>query len=125
MRNVLPEGFLLIGTNDAEKYLPEFEKEGYQFEEVYESPKRVLRQIAKIYKFVKTNSLKIPKRLLLLSKRYRIKRFSMLHKELRRLEHGKLYSLKAKAIIHRNSIQFAVTDIISKLLLSLVIIKVE
>lgn len=33
--------------------LPEFEKEGYQFEEVYESPKRVLRQIAKIYKFVK------------------------------------------------------------------------
>ena len=47
------EGFLLIGTNDAEKYLPEFEKEGYQFEEVYESPKRVLRQIAKIYKFVK------------------------------------------------------------------------
>ena len=31
------EGFLLIGTNDAEKYLPEFEKEGYQFEEVYES----------------------------------------------------------------------------------------
>ena len=44
------EGFLLIGTNDAEKYLPEFEKEGYQFEEVYESPKRVLRQIAKIYK---------------------------------------------------------------------------
>ena len=47
------EGFLLIGTNDAEKYLPEFEKEGYQFEEVYESPKRVLRQIAKVYKFVK------------------------------------------------------------------------
>lgn len=47
------EGFLLIGTNDAEKYLPEFEKEGYQFEQVYESPKRVLRQIAKVYKFVK------------------------------------------------------------------------
>ena len=32
---------------------PEFEKEGYQFEQVYESPKRVLRQIAKVYKFVK------------------------------------------------------------------------
>ena len=47
------KGFLLIGTNDAEKYLPEFEKEGYQFEQVYESPKRVLRQIAKVYKFVK------------------------------------------------------------------------
>ncbi|WP_288360296.1 glycosyltransferase family 39 protein [uncultured Bacteroides sp.] len=47
------EGFLLIGTNDAEKYLPEFEKEGYQFEQLYESPKPVLRQIARIYKFVK------------------------------------------------------------------------
>jgi len=43
----------LIGTNDAEKYLPEFEKERYQFEQVYESPKRVLRQIAKVYKFIK------------------------------------------------------------------------
>ena len=46
----------------------------------------------------------------------------MLHKELRRLEHGKtIFFQRQKAIIHRNSIQFAVTDIISKFLLSLVI----
>ena len=50
----------------------------------------------------------------------------MLHKELRRLEHGKtIFFQRKKAIIHRNSIQFAVTDIISQFLLSLVIIKVE
>ena len=50
----------------------------------------------------------------------------MLHKELRRLEHGKtIFFQRKKAIIHRNGIQFAVTDIISKFLLRLVIIKVE
>jgi len=46
-------GFLLVGAGDAEKCLPEFEQEGYRFEQVYESPKRVLRQIAKVYKFAK------------------------------------------------------------------------
>jgi len=50
----------------------------------------------------------------------------MLHKELRRLEHGKtIFFQRQKAIIHRNGIQFAVTDMISKFLLSLVIIKIE
>ena len=38
---------------DAERNLPEFEKEGYQFERVYQSPKPVLRQTAEIYKFIK------------------------------------------------------------------------
>ena len=47
------EGFLLIGMQDAERNLPEFEKEGYQFERVYQSPKPVLRQSAEIYKFIK------------------------------------------------------------------------
>ena len=30
-----------------------YKRQGYQFEQVYESPKRVLRQIAKVYKFIK------------------------------------------------------------------------
>lgn len=119
------EGFLLIGTNDAEKYLPEFEKEGYQFEEVYESPKRVLRQIAKIYKFVKTNSLKITKRLLLLSKGIELSVFPCFTRNSADWSMENYILSKEKAIIHWNSIQFAVTDMISKFLLSLVIIKIE
>lgn len=47
------EGFLLLGMKDAEKYLPEFEKEGYQFKLLYQSPKPVLRQTAEVYKFSK------------------------------------------------------------------------
>lgn len=53
------EGFLLLGMNDAKKYLPEFEKEGYQFELLYQSPKPVLRQTAEVYKFVKKQPAEI------------------------------------------------------------------
>lgn len=46
-------GFLLIGDNDAAKYLPQFESEGYSFEERYASPRPLLGQPAKVYRFEK------------------------------------------------------------------------
>lgn len=47
------EGFLLIGDRDAEKYFPQFEKEGYVFEERYVSPRPLLGQPSKVYRFTK------------------------------------------------------------------------
>jgi 4-amino-4-deoxy-L-arabinose transferase-like glycosyltransferase len=47
------EGFLLISVGDAEKWLPRFEGEGYRFERVYQSKKRVLKQITDVYRFRK------------------------------------------------------------------------
>lgn len=47
------EGFLLLGNDDAKKYLPKFEKEGYLFELIYQSFKPVFRQTAEVYKFTK------------------------------------------------------------------------
>lgn len=44
-------GFLLIGEQDAEKYLPQFEADGYAFERVYTSPRPLLGQIAQMYRF--------------------------------------------------------------------------
>lgn len=46
-------GFLLIPAGDAENYLTEFEREGYSFEKCYTSPKRVIRDLAEVYKFKK------------------------------------------------------------------------
>ena len=46
-------GFLLIGDNDAAKYLPMFEDEGYSFEERYVSPRPLLGQPSRVYKFTK------------------------------------------------------------------------
>lgn len=48
------DGFLLIGERDADKYLPQFEAEGYHFELLYTAPKRVAGQIARVYQFVKS-----------------------------------------------------------------------
>ena len=44
-------GFLLIGDRDAEKYFPQFESEGYTFEERYASPRPMLGQMPRLYKF--------------------------------------------------------------------------
>lgn len=46
-------GFLLIGERDAGAWLPEFEAEGYGFELLYTTPKRVAGDIARLYKFRK------------------------------------------------------------------------
>lgn len=46
-------GFLLIGDYDAEKFMPQFENEGYTFEQIYSTPRPVLGQPAKMYKFSK------------------------------------------------------------------------
>lgn len=46
-------GFLLMGNQDAEKYLPQFESEGYEFEVRYSSPRPVIGHMAKVYKFRK------------------------------------------------------------------------
>lgn len=44
-------GFLLIGNEDAEKYMPQFEAEGYEFEPCYETPCPLLGQISRVYRF--------------------------------------------------------------------------
>ena len=44
-------GFLLIGDRDAEKYFPQFESEGYTFEDRYTSPRPMLGQMPHLYKF--------------------------------------------------------------------------
>ncbi|MDE5594345.1 MAG: glycosyltransferase family 39 protein [Muribaculaceae bacterium] len=44
-------GFLLIGDRDAEQYFPQFEAEGYVFEERYASPRKMLDQMPRLYKF--------------------------------------------------------------------------
>ncbi len=45
------EGFLLIGDEDAEKYMPQFEAEGYTFEPCYATPRPLLGQLSHIYRF--------------------------------------------------------------------------
>lgn len=47
------DGFLLIGDRDAEKYLPQFEAEGYCFTERYATPRPLLGQMSKVYRFSK------------------------------------------------------------------------
>lgn len=47
------QGFLLIGDADAQKYLPRFAEEGYSFEEIYNTPRPLLGQQGKLYKFEK------------------------------------------------------------------------
>lgn len=49
-------GFLLIRVGDVEKFFPKFEEEGYHFEKVYQSPKKILGQISDVYKFVHEGS---------------------------------------------------------------------
>lgn len=48
-------GYLLVGEEDAKRFLPEFEKEGYRFDFFYKAKKRGcdVKQIAEIYKFSK------------------------------------------------------------------------
>ncbi len=46
-------GFLLMGNQDAEKYMPQFEAEGYVFDECYASPRPIIGHMAKVYKFHK------------------------------------------------------------------------
>lgn len=46
-------GFLLMGDDDAEKYMPQFEAEGYQFEPCYETPRPLLGQNSHVYRFRK------------------------------------------------------------------------
>ena len=46
-------GFLLISEYDANGYLTEFEKEGYVFEHVYDSPKPMLGGKVSLYRFNK------------------------------------------------------------------------
>ncbi|QIU93790.1 ArnT family glycosyltransferase [Bacteroides faecium] len=53
------EGFLLIGANDAQKYLPKFKQEGYQFELLYQSPKPVLHETAEVYRFTKKQPVEV------------------------------------------------------------------
>lgn len=47
------EGYLLILDMDAEKYLPQFEAEGYRFTHIYDSSRPVLRHTARLYRFEK------------------------------------------------------------------------
>lgn len=49
-------GFLLMGNQDAEKYMPQFEAEGYVFEERYVSPRPIIGHMAKVYKFRKVKN---------------------------------------------------------------------
>ena len=47
-------GYLIIGTEDAERWLPKFEKEGYRFSQVYDTgEKRVSGQPMLMLKFEK------------------------------------------------------------------------
>ena len=46
-------GFLLISEYDANGYLPEFEKEGYVFQHIYDSPKPMLGGKVSLYRFNK------------------------------------------------------------------------
>jgi len=46
-------GFLLIRVDDVEKFFPQFEEEGYRFEKLYRSSKKVVGQIAEVYRFTK------------------------------------------------------------------------
>lgn len=47
------EGFLLININEAKRYFPEFEKEGYKFKLLYQSPVPVFNRITEVYQFTK------------------------------------------------------------------------
>ncbi len=47
------QGFLLIRVNDVEKFFPQFEEEGYRFEKLYRSPKKMIGQIAEVYRFTR------------------------------------------------------------------------
>ena len=49
-------GFLLMGDQDAEKYMPQFEAEGYEFEIRYKSPRPIIGHPAKVYKFRKVKN---------------------------------------------------------------------
>ncbi|MGR4839136.1 MULTISPECIES: ArnT family glycosyltransferase [unclassified Bacteroides] len=50
------EGFLLIRVDDVEKFFPQFEEEGYRFEKLYRSSKKVVGQIAEVYRFTRESS---------------------------------------------------------------------
>ncbi|WP_373725465.1 ArnT family glycosyltransferase [Bacteroides heparinolyticus] len=50
------DGFLLIRVDDVEKFFPQFEEEGYRFEKRYQSSKKVVGQIAEVYRFTKESA---------------------------------------------------------------------
>ncbi|MDR0891577.1 MAG: glycosyltransferase family 39 protein [Mediterranea sp.] len=45
------KGFLVIGKSEAERWIPKFEQEGYHFQCIYQSTRRVYHQIAEVYRF--------------------------------------------------------------------------
>ena len=47
------KGFLLIGQKDAELRLGEFEQQGYSFELLYSTDRKVAGQLMNVYRFVK------------------------------------------------------------------------
>lgn len=50
------DGFLLININEAKRYFPEFEKEGYRFKLLYQSSTPVLNRITEVYQFTKEHN---------------------------------------------------------------------
>jgi len=51
-------GFLLIGVKDAELRLPEFERNGYSFELIYTSDRKVAGQIMNVYRISRAEQCK-------------------------------------------------------------------
>lgn len=50
------EGYLLITDLDADKYLPQFETEGYNFTHIYDSSRPVLKRTARLYRFYRAEN---------------------------------------------------------------------
>ena len=46
-------GLLLLSDEDAEKYFPEFEREGYRFEKVWTSHVKLLREDSALWRFTR------------------------------------------------------------------------
>lgn len=54
-RNHPKDGYLMILQEDAERWLPEFEKDGYSFTDVYTSSRPVNRCTLKVYRFTRAD----------------------------------------------------------------------
>ena len=54
-RNHPKDGYLMILQEDAERWLPEFEKDGYSFTGVYTSSRPVNRCTLKVYRFTRAD----------------------------------------------------------------------
>lgn len=53
LRSKPSEGYLLIVESDADRYIPQFETEGYRFTPVYNSSRPVFHQTARLYRFTR------------------------------------------------------------------------